>query len=162
MATTLLAASWFAGTAETAEKVPIAVIVHQQVPLDDLSLPELRRVFRGERHSWSEDLTVTLLMPPRGSLERKVLLNEIYERESEVQYQQYWINKLFTDGPSIAPKNTGSHEMSASLVRDIPGAIALVPAGKVPPGVKVLRIDGKRPGEAGYPLVASQGARERR
>jgi hypothetical protein len=45
--------------------------------------------------------------------------------------------------------------MSASLVRDIPGAIALVPASKVPPGVKVLRIDGKRPGEPGYPLVAS-------
>jgi hypothetical protein len=42
--------------------------------------------------------------------------------------------------------------MSASLVRGIPGAIALVSMNKIPPGVKVLRIDGKKPGERGYGL----------
>jgi ABC-type phosphate transport system substrate-binding protein len=154
-ATVLLGAGLFSGTAAGADRTPIAVIVHQQVPVDELSLPELRRVFRGERHSWSEELTITLLTPPHGSPERKVLLNEIYERRSEVQYQQYWINKLFGDGPSISPKITRSSAISASLVREIPGAIALVSAYKIPSGVKVLRIDGKQPGQPGYPLVTS-------
>lgn len=154
--TVLLGVSLFSATAAATEKVPVAVITHPQVPASDLSLSELRRVFLGERHSWTEHLTITLLAPPRGSLERQVLLNQIYQRRSEVQYQQYWINKLFGDGPSISPKNTGSQEISASLVRGLPGAIALVRADRIPPGVKVLRIDGKRPGEAGYPLAASR------
>ena len=135
--------------------VPIAVIVHEQVPADEISLPELRRIFRGERLSWSKDLTITLLMPPRGSRERGVLLDKIYEQRSEAQFQHYWINKLFGEGAPSAPKITGSPRMSASLVREIPGAIALVPVDQIPRGVKVLRIDGKQPGEAGYPLVSS-------
>ncbi len=151
----LLGTGLFSGTSVGAERIPIAVIVHEQVPVDELSLPELRRVFRGERHSWSEELTITLLTPPRGSVERKVLLNDLYEQRSEVQYQQYWIGKLFGDGPSISPKITRSSEMSASLVREIPGAIALVSAYKIPSGVKVLRIDGKQPGQSGYPLMTS-------
>jgi hypothetical protein len=136
-------------------KVPIAVIVHQQVPVDDLSLAELRRIFLGERRSWSRDVPITLLMPPEGSPERRVLLKWIYGERSEVQVQHYWINKLFGDEAPIAPKITGSDAMSASLARVLPGAIALVPADKVPREVKVLRIDGKLPGDSGYPLVAS-------
>ena len=142
------------GAPAVAFQAPIAVIVHQRVPVEDLSLSELRQIFRGERQSWSKDLTVTLLMPPHGSPERKVLLEKIYEQRSEAQYQRHWINKLFDDGAQIAPKITGSPEMSASLARAIPGAIALVPADRIPGGVKVLRIDGKRPGEKGYPLVS--------
>ncbi len=98
---------------------------------------------------------VTLLMPPRGSPEREVLLRQIYQQRNEVQYQQYWIHQLFGGGAPLAPKTTGSQEMSASLAREIPGAIALVPLDKIPQDVKVLRIDGKQPGESGYPLVAS-------
>lgn len=145
----------FSGTSAGTERIPIAVIVHRQVPVNELSLAELRRVFRGERHSWSQELTITLLTPPHGSPERNVLLHKIYEQRSEVQYQQYWINKLFGDRPSISPKITRSNEMSVSLVREIPGAIALVSAYRIPSGVKVLRIDGKQPGQSGYPLMTS-------
>jgi hypothetical protein len=153
--TVLLGVLLLSGTAASAAKIPIAVIVHGQVPVNGLSLPELRQIFRGQRQFWSNDLMITLLTPPRGTPEREVLLRKIYEQRSELQYQQYWINRLFSDGSSITPKDTGSHEMSASLARVIPGAIALVPANKIPRGVKVLRIDGKQPGESGYPLVAS-------
>jgi phosphate transport system substrate-binding protein len=135
--------------------VPIAVIAHEQVPVNGLSLAELRRIFRGEQRFWSRYVTITLLMPPRGSRERKVLLDKIYEQRSESQVQHYWINKLFDDPAQTSPKITGSTQMSASLARAIPGAIALVPADHIPPGVKVLRIDGKLPGDPGYPLVPS-------
>jgi hypothetical protein len=134
---------------------PIAVIVHEQVPVNQLSLPELRKIFLGERQFWTRELMVTLLLPPRGTPERQVLLEKIYQQRSEVQVQHYWINRLFGDQGQSGPKMTGSNEMSASLVRTIPGAIALVPADRIPQGVKVLHIDGKEPGQAGYPLVAS-------
>jgi hypothetical protein len=135
--------------------VPIAVIVHPQVPVDELSLPELRKVFLGQRPVWSSELMITLLTPPRGSPERAVLLHTIYQQRNETQYQQYWINRLFADGAPTVPKGTGSPAMSAGLVREIPGAIALVPSDRIPQGVKVLRVDGKLPGESGYPLVAT-------
>jgi hypothetical protein len=141
-----------AGPAASDAKVPIAVIVHAQVPVDELSLPELRRIFLSERLVWPDGLTIQVLTPPRNSPERKVLLNKIYGRRSEAQYQQYLVNKLFEGAAPVLPKITSSNEMSASLVREIPGAIALVPANKIPPGVKVLRIDGKKPGERGYGL----------
>ena len=137
--------------------VPIAVVVHPGVPVGELSLPELRRVFLGQRPVWSSELMITLLMPSRGSPEREVLLRQIYQQHSETQYQRYWINRMFADGAPVSPKATGSPEMSASLVREIPGAIALVPLDRIPPGVKVLRIDGRQPGESGYPLTASGG-----
>ena len=149
----LLGALLVSGPALARTKAPIAVIVHQQVPAEDLSLSELRRIFLGERVFWSQNLTITLLAPPRGTPERKILLQKIYQQRSEAQYRRHWINKLFSDGGQNAPKITGSPEMSASLARVIPGAIALVPADRIPEGVKVLRIDGKRPEESGYPLV---------
>lgn len=135
--------------------VPIAVIVHKQVPVEGLSLQELRRIFLGERQFWARELPITLLTPPRGTPERKVLLEKIYQQRSEAQVQHYWFNKLYDDNAQAFPKITGSHEMSASLVRTIPGAIALVPANQIPKGVRVLLIDGKKPGDAGYPLVSS-------
>jgi hypothetical protein len=153
LAASFLGGLFLVGNPAAAAGAPIAVIVHGQVPVDDLSLAELRRVFLGERLFWTRELMVTLLVPCRGTQERKVLLDKIYQQRSEAQFQHHWINKLFDDGAQIAPKITGSPRMSASLVREIPGAIALVPVDRIPPGVKVLRIDGKNPGEAGYPLV---------
>jgi hypothetical protein len=157
MTALLVATLLFAAPAREAgragQAVPIAVIVHEDVPVDDLSLSELRRIFRGERLFWAGDMTITLLAPPRGSRERKVLLGKVYERGSEAEYKRFWINKLFDKRGQTAPKVTGSTQMSAGLVRQIPGAIALVPADRIPRGVKVLRIDGRRPGEAGYPLL---------
>lgn len=152
MAALLVATLLFASPAREAGVAPIAVIVHEQVPVDELSLSELRRIFRGERLFWAGDLTITLLAPARGSREREVLLDKVYERGSEAEYQRFWINKLFDKRGQTAPKISGSPQMSAGLVREIPGAIALVPADRIPSGVKVLRIDGRSPGEPGYPL----------
>lgn len=154
MAALFVATLMFAAPAQgVGQVVPIAVIVHEDVPVDGLSLSELRRIFRGERLFWHKDLTITLLAPPRGSREREVLLGKIYERRSEAEYKSFWINKLFDKEGQTAPKITGSPQMSAGLVREIPGAIALVPANRIPRGVKVLRIDGRTPGQTGYPLL---------
>jgi len=154
MTALFVATLFFAAPAQEAgQGTPIAVIVHEDVPVDGLSLEELRRIFRGERLFWAGDMTITLLAPPRGSRERRVLLGKVYERRSEGEYKRFWINKLYDKEGQTAPKVTGSPQMSAGLVREIPGAIALVPADRIPRGVKVLRIDGRRPGEAGYPLL---------
>jgi hypothetical protein len=42
--------------------------------------------------------------------------------------------------------------MATELVNAIPGSVAFVDASQVPKGLKILKIDGKLPGEKGYPL----------
>ena len=71
---------------------------------------------------------------------------------SEAQFRQYWISKVFRAEASSGPKIVYSNEMAAELVHGIPGSVAFVDAADVPKGLKVLRIDGKLPGEKGYPL----------
>ena len=42
--------------------------------------------------------------------------------------------------------------MATELILGIPGAVAFVEADQVPRGLKMLKIDGKLPGEKGYVL----------
>ena len=80
-----------------------------------------------------------------------MLLEKIYEK-TEAQYRHYWIAKVFRAEVMAAPKIISNREMAAELLRAVPGAISLMEAANVPSGVKVLTIEGKRPGDAGYPL----------
>jgi hypothetical protein len=126
------------------------VIVHPDVPADDLSLGELRRLFLGDRQFWSSGLRVTLLVPPSRSRERALLLDKVYEK-TEAQYRHYWIAKIFRTEATAAPKVVPAAD-AGKLVRDIEGSIAVVDAERVPAGVKVLTVNGRRDGDAGYPL----------
>jgi len=83
--------------------------------------------------------------------ERNVVLKIIYQM-SESQFKQYWIAKIFRAESASAPKVVYSNDMANELVTAIPGAIAFIDARDVRPGAKVLRVDGRLPGEAGYPL----------
>ena len=83
--------------------------------------------------------------------ERGRLLRSVF-RMSETQYKQYWIAKVFRAEIASGPKIVLSNEMAAHLVNSIPGAIAVLPVSEIPDGLKVLRIDGQLPGDAGYGL----------
>jgi hypothetical protein len=45
-----------------------------------------------------------------------------------------------------------SNDMATELVSAIPGAVAFIDAAQAPKNLKILRIDGKLPGDKGYPL----------
>jgi hypothetical protein len=130
---------------------PIAVVVHPNVAVDELSFADLRRVLLGDRQFWAQNQRVTLLVRAPSAPERAVLLSKVYQM-TEAQFKQYWIAKIFRAEATAGPKVVTSNAMACNLVKGIPGAIALVNAAEVPEGVKVLRVDGKRPGESGYKL----------
>ena len=71
---------------------------------------------------------------------------------SEAQFRQYWISKVFRAEASSGPKIVYSNEMATELVEAIPGSVAFVDSTQVPKGLKTLKIDGKLPGDKGYPL----------
>ncbi len=129
----------------------IAIVVRPDVPVDNLSFPELRRLMLGDKQYWTSSLRVTLLVRAPGAREREVVLRTIYQM-SEAQFRQYWIAKVFRAEAPSAPRIVYSSEMADDLVASTPGAVAFVDASQIPKGLKVLKINGLLPGQKGYPL----------
>jgi hypothetical protein len=138
-------------TAQTLHGPDIAVVVHSDTPVSDLSLAEVRKVLLGERQYWNSKLPVVLLIRAPVARERDVVLRVIYQM-TEAQFKQFWVAKIFRAEAASPPKIVYSNDMQYELVSAIPGAIAFVDARNVPPGMKVLRVDGHLPGERDYPL----------
>jgi hypothetical protein len=137
--------------AQTARGTDIAVVVHPDTPVTDLSLSEVRKVLLGERQYWNSKLPVVLLIRAPVARERDVVLRVIYQM-SEAQFKQYWVAKIFRAEIVSPPKIVYSNDLQYDLVTAMPGAIAFVDARNVRPGLRVLRVDGHLPGERDYPL----------
>lgn len=139
------------GSALSAQSRQLAVIVHPRVSVTNLPLTELRRIFMGERQTWTSNLKVNLVVPKTGSAEREMMLKQIYSK-NELQFRQHWIAMVGRKEALAGPKEAPIQELAVRFVRQTPGAIALVDASEIPNGVRLLTIDGKKPGEAGYAL----------
>jgi ABC-type phosphate transport system substrate-binding protein len=129
----------------------IAVVVHPETPVTDLTLSEVRQVLLGERQYWNSKLPVVLLIRAPVARERDVVLRVIYQM-SEAQFKQYWVAKIFRAEAASPPKIVYSNDMQFELVSGIPGAIAFMDARNIRPGLKVIRVDGHLPGDKDYPL----------
>ena len=148
----LAALCWnaFSSTAAGADN-DIAIVVRQDVPVENLTFAELRRLLLGDRQFWTSNLRVTLLVRAPGARERDVVLKTIYQM-SEAQFRQYWIAKVFRAEAASGPKIVYSNEMAEELAAAMPGAVAFVKSPQVPKGLKVLKVNGLLPGDKGYPL----------
>jgi len=138
-------------SASVAQAASIAVVVHPSVELDDLTFAEFRKIILGDRQFWTGGKRITLIVRAPVADERTVLLKRVYKM-SEAQYRQYWVAKVFRAEIASGPRVVLSNEEAVDLVGVIDGAIAIVGSEDVPEGLKVLKIDGLLPGEAGYPL----------
>jgi ABC-type phosphate transport system substrate-binding protein len=138
-------------SAQTQTGPDIAVLVNPGNSVGNLSVVELRKIFRGERQYWSADSPILLLMRPPGTAERNVILRSVLQM-SEAQYTQYWVGKIMRAEAAYPPAAVFSYTMVMEGVRGNQGAIGYVSASQVPAGLKVLQIDGVLPGQPGYPL----------
>lgn len=129
----------------------IAIVVRRDLPVDNVSFSELRKLLLGDRQFWASNYRVTLLIRAPGARERDVVLKTIYQM-SEAQFRQYWIAKVFRAEAAAGRKLVYSNEMAADMAASIPGAVAFMDASQVPKDLKVLKIDGRLPSEKGYAL----------
>jgi ABC-type phosphate transport system substrate-binding protein len=127
----------------------IAVVVHPDVPVSNLSLADLRRILLGDREFWTTGVRVTLLIRAPIARERDAAVKDVCQM-TEAQFRQHWIGKVFRAESPSGPKIVYSTEMALEQVSRTPGALSFVPAAVAGRGVKVLRIDGKAPGQPGY------------
>jgi ABC-type phosphate transport system substrate-binding protein len=135
----------------SAQDFPVAIVVHPESKVDNVTFDELRRIFTAQQQFWGDKSRITLLVRAPVARERVMVLNKIYGM-SEDQFRQFWIAKMFRADVASGPKIVYSSEMARELVAAIPGAITFLPLDAVRPDLKVLRIDGRLPGDAGYVL----------
>ncbi len=149
----LSAPAGVAGASETnvVSGAGIAVIVNTDNPVDQLSLADLQRIVLGERRSWSARIPVVLMMRKQESPERILVLQKACHM-TEAEYHQYWTGKIFRGEVTSEPVALPSVGTALNFVSSIKGGISFVDAASVRPGIRVMRIDGRRPGEKGYPL----------
>jgi ABC-type phosphate transport system substrate-binding protein len=128
----------------------VAVIVNPKVPVDNLTVGELQRIILGDREFWPGGLRVMLVMQAPAAHERDVVLN--LNRMSEAQFRQHWKAKLFRGETAVTPAVVSSARDAVDRVQRSPGSLAFVDAPTDDSRLKVVRIDGRLPGEPGYPL----------
>ena len=135
----------------TISKEGLAIVVHKDTVVDDMSLSELRNIFLANQQFWPNRSRIILLVRAPQSNERDFVLDSIYQMD-EAQFRQYWIAKMFRAEVPRGPKIVFSTDMTLDLVVAIPGSISFMRADEVTDEVKVIRVDGKLPSEEGYPL----------
>jgi hypothetical protein len=149
-----LSAFSVAGTSDEATSMPLAVVVHKSSPFDDLSSGMLRKVLASELWEWPDSRKVVLVQQAPESLVYQQMLRLVLHTDPKA-YKRHLIQVEFQGKDLPLIKILSSDEMAIKFVGNVPGAIAVVDGAAVAGAasrIKVLRIDGKLPGERGYPL----------
>jgi ABC-type phosphate transport system substrate-binding protein len=129
----------------------LAIVVNRNNPLNELSLAELRKIYRGQRLRWSNGRRVTLVMRDPGTPERDAMLRRLYGVDEE-EYRRGFLQAIFSGETGDAPKMLASPNGVLRFVFNVPGAIGYVRASEADSNVKVLRVDGRLPSDHGYRL----------
>ena len=129
----------------------VAFVLHPDVNVDNLSLNQLRKVLLAEQQYWPDRSKIVLLIREQSTIERQVVLERIYQM-TEDEYRRYWIAKMFRAEIPYKPRKVQSANMARELVSVIPSSITFMASDDVAPGHRVVKVDGKLPGEDGYPL----------
>lgn len=147
-----LAAALVSGTAFAQDKADqLAVIVGKSSKLEDISSADLQKYFKAEKGKTPDGTKIVIVMLDVGRPERDAALKGIYKL-SENDYNDFFVSATFTGAVTAAPKALPSPAAMKKYVGDTPGAIGYLRASEATDEVKVLKIDGKSPGDPAYSL----------
>jgi ABC-type phosphate transport system substrate-binding protein len=146
----LMVASWSAGAAAK----DLALVSNKTNNVTDLSMPDLIKICKGQTNRWPKGGPVTFFSRSPDSPEMKLVLEKVYGMsKDEVRALIVAANHGRTNHPAIVVVDSEKAVLEA--VESTPGAVGLVDVYSITGGITVLRVEGKLPLEAGYPLHGS-------
>jgi hypothetical protein len=137
----------------------LLVIVGNATGMTDISLALLRRAFQNEPAQTPSGKRLVPFNHVSNSPERALFDRAVLGLEPD-EVGRFWINRRIRD-EGLPPRTLPSVDLAVRVVASFPGAITYVKSDTVTSGVRVLRVNGKLPGEAGYLLTSSAVAAAR-
>jgi len=129
----------------------VVFIVHPRNPQSDISSSDLVQILRMEQQHWDAGGRIYLVLPESGTPEKELVLKKLY-RMKDAALKLLYLEMLYRGEIASFPRIAHSNSAVKKIVAQAPNALGFIDASAADSTVKVLRIDGKRPGEAGYPL----------
>ena len=141
-----------AGVANAQDKAgDLAIVVSKNRALDNVTSDELTKIFRAEKAKGPDGVRFAVTTREAGCAERAAALSEIYKLDEDA-YAKYFLQATFVGLVQSAPRPLSGAATAKQFVSVTPGAISYVRGSDADDSVKTLKVDGKSPGEAGYPL----------
>jgi len=132
--------------------VHVAIIVNAKNGTTDVTLKQLRLIFTLEQQFWPKSGRILLIQRSSRTLAGQAVLKGVYSM-TEDQLRKHWVQKLFSGEIPAIPAVVRETDAAILSTKKNEAAITAVIAGELPEGVRALVVDGKKPGEEGYPLV---------
>ncbi len=147
----VILAGMLAVLSATAVARDVAVVSNKANGVQDVPLPELIKVCRGQTTRWPDGKPVTFVMMPPGAPEMKAVMQKVYESSAvDVESLIATANHERKNHPAIVVVT--SPEGVLEKVESTPGAVGVVDVYSITSGVNVLKVDGKLPLQPGYAL----------
>jgi hypothetical protein len=134
----------------SADPVRLQLITAKANAIRDLSLADLRQVYRGKQVSIGGIKLVPFNHPP--NTPDRVAFDSIVLGMSPEEVGRYWIDQKIRGGNS-PPRIIDSVALLVRVVGALPGAIAYVREGFSAPDLKIVSLEGRLPNDLRYPLT---------
>ena len=138
--------------APPAREDQLAVVVHKSNPVENLSLDDLHNLCLAEKKHWDNGRKITVVLRELGEPERQAVMSIVF-RMKENEFTRYFIQREFTGNVGTTPKQLATSAGVRRFVFNVPGALGFIRPFELDESVKLVRVNGRAPGEAGYPLV---------
>ncbi len=120
--------------------IPLTVIANSEVPVDTLSIGELRDIYLGNSKQWNDKSKIRPSYYNSKSGHAKYFFDE-YLGISAMKFRRHWLKKVFR-GDGSAPLAFGKTDDVITYVANNPGAIGVVAQSNIDTtlGIKTLVI----------------------
>jgi len=129
----------------------VAIVVAKDCPLEELSLADLRAIFRCEKVISPARSKWIVLLRPAASPEQGTVLKSLFKSTAD-DLAVYFRLGEFNGSIDPAPKTIPSAALERHIISGNKSAIGYMLVSEVTDDVKVLRIGGALPGTTNYPL----------
>lgn len=140
----------------SAESDSFAVVASVDVPVENLTLGELRSIFMFRKRYWAPGRQVTVVFGDESLSSGSLLLEKVYGMDYP-SLRRMILEKLYQGELDLAPKVVATDRAVIAYVGHGHGSIGWVRVSALPPephdSIKVLTVDGKGYGDEGYPLI---------
>jgi len=115
----------------------IIIIVNKKLPVDTLSVDEIKNIFQRKKTTWDDGEKITVALLEAGNTHQSFV--RYYIHKTPAQYHRYW-KKLIFSGRGVPPLTFRSETSLMSHVALTKGAIGYISSKIKPAGVKVIRV----------------------